>query len=235
MTRLLVLLLVLAVIAVVADRLAVRAVEQTVASRLADAGDLTTTPAVHVRGVPFLAQAVRGRYDDVVVRVEGVQAGQLRVHGFVAQLRGVEVPLREAVAGSVREVPVDELTARAVLTYTDMTAAVADRGLRVAPAGAGRARVTGSVQVLGRTLEVTAISTASLEGREVVVTAERFEVGNAVADTVLSAALGNRLDFRLSFGELPYGLVLTDLRAGDDGVVLHARSDGAVLRELTPR
>jgi hypothetical protein len=232
MTKLLVLLLVLAVLAFVADRMAARSVEAAVAARLADAGELPAPPEVEVRGTPFLTQAVRGRYDDVVVRAEGVQAGSLRVRHFVAQLRGTQVGLRDALEGSVDEVPVDELTARAVLTYTDLTVVVADRGLRVAPAGGGRARVTGSVQVLGRTLEATAISRPTLEGRTIVVTAERFEVGNGVADAVLSTALGNRLDFRVELGALPYGLELTDLRAGGDGVVLHARSDGAVLRAL---
>jgi hypothetical protein len=34
------------------------------------------------------------------------------------------------------------------------------------------------------------------------------------------------------FEGLPYGLVLSGLRAGADGVVLQARSDGAVLRPV---
>lgn len=219
---------------VVADRLAVHAVEQTVAARLVEAGALRERPEVEVRGTLFLTQAARGRYDDVVVRVDTVQAGTLRVQQFVAQLRGVDVPWRDAMAGEVERVPVHALTARAVLTYTDLTLVVEDRGLRVESAGGGRARVTGTVRVLGRRLEVTAISRPTLKGREIVVTAERFEVGSTVADVVLSTALGNRLDFRVLLGELPYGLELTDLRAAGDGVVLHARSDGAVLRSLEP-
>jgi hypothetical protein len=235
MTRLVVLLLVLTALLVVADRLAVRAVERDVAARLADAGRLPTAPEVDVRGTPFfLTQAVQGRYDDVVVRAEGVRAGNLRVRHFVAQLRGVELPLRDVVTGEVDAVPVASLTARAVITYADLSEAVVDRGLRVSPAGGGRARVTGGVRVLGQNLEASAISRATLEGRTIVVTAERFEVGNTVADAVLSRALGNRLDFRLDLGPLPYGLELTDVRAGGDGVVLHARSDGAVLRALPP-
>jgi hypothetical protein len=231
---LLVALLLLAVVAVVADRVAARAVEQVVAARLAETGQLEALPEVEVRGTPFLTQAARGRYDDVVVRASGVQAGELRVRSFVAQLQGVQVPLRDAVAGEVEEVPVDALTARAVLTYADLSAVVADRGLRVSSAGEGRARVTGTVRVLGQDIEASAVSRPTLEGGEVVVTAERIEVGNSVADAVLSAALGNRLDFRVEVGELPYGLELTGLRAGADGVVLQARSDGAVLRHLTP-
>ena len=229
LTRLVVVLLLLALGLVVADRFAARQVEQAVATRLAEAGELTAPPEVDVRGTPFLPQAVRGRYEDVVVRVDAVQVGSLQLRGFVAQLQGVQVPLRDAVAGEVVEVPVDALTARAVLTYADLSAVVADRGLRVSPAGDGRVRVTGSVQVLGQTLEATAVSRAELEGRTVVVTAERFEVGSSLADSVLSAALGDRLDLRVELAPLPFGLELTSLRSGGDGVVLQARSDGAVL------
>ncbi|HWG92909.1 MAG TPA: DUF2993 domain-containing protein [Mycobacteriales bacterium] len=232
LVRLLVLLVVLGVVAVVADRWAARAVERAVATHLATAGGLDAPPEVEVRGTPFLTQAVRGRYDDVVVRAEGVQAGELRVRQFVAQLRGVQVPLGEALSGDVVAVPVDALTARAVLSYADLSQAVAERGLRLSPAGGGLVRVTGSVRVLGRDLEASAVSRPELVDGAVVVTAERFEVGNEVADAVLTRALGDRLDVRLDIAALPYGLELTSLRAGGDGIVLQARSDGAVLQPL---
>ena len=229
-TGLLVFLLIVGVLLVVADRFAVRAVEATVATRLAEAGGLPREPQVDVRGTPFLTQALRGRYDDVVVQAADVPAGTLRVSSFTASLRGVEVPLSDAVRGDVVEVPVEALSARAVLSYEQLTAAVADRGLRVSYAGDGRARVTGSVTVLRQTLEASAVSTAVLDGSTVVVTAERFEVGAALADSVLSRALGNRLDFRVEIGALPYGLALTGLRAAPEGVVLDASARDAVLR-----
>lgn len=229
MTRLLVVLVLLGVVLVVADRVAVRVAERQVATRVAAAGGLDEVPEVDVRGTPFLTQVLQGRYDDVVVRAEGAQAGTVRTHFFVARLRGVQVPLGDALRRDVTSVPVDTITAQAVLTYADLTEAVADRGLQVSAAGGGLVRVTGSVQALGRRLEASAVSRPVLEGSTVVVTAESFEVGNAVADSVLSRALGKRLDFRLEVGQLPYGLDLTALRAGGDGVVLQARSDGAVL------
>jgi hypothetical protein len=229
MVRLVLVLLVLAVLAVVADRVAVRVVQDVVAARVQSAGALPAAPAVEVRGFPFLTQALRGRYDDVVVRASRVPAGTLTVESFVAQLSGVRVPLSDAVQGTVTSVPVDGLTARAVLTYADMTAAVAERGLRVTAAGGGLVRVTGSLRVLGRELEASAVSRATLEGGEVVLTAERFEVGNAAADALVSRALGDRLDVRVAVGELPYGLALTGVRVGGDGVLLDAQAAATVL------
>lgn len=217
------------VLAVVADRLAVRAVQDAVATRVQAAGALPTAPSVEVGGFPFLTQALRGRYDDVVVRASDVPAGTLTVEQFSAQLRGVQVPLRAAVQGAVTSVPVDGLTARAVLTYAAMTAAVADRGLRVGPAGGGLVRVTGTLRVLGRELEASAVSRATVEGGEVVVTAERFEVGSTTADALVSRALGDRLDVRVPVGQLPYGLALTGVRVGGDGIVLDAEAGATVL------
>ena len=228
--KLLLVLLGLAVLLVVADRLALRAAESTIAARLAEGGQLGPSPVVEVRGTPFLTQALRGRYDDVLVRAEGVPAGDLRVSSFVAELRGLQVPLSDVVQGDVQSVPVDELSARAVITLADLAKVVADRGLQVSPAEGGLVRVTGGVEVFGRRLEASAVSRVALEGNTVVVTAERFEVGNSVADAVLSAALGDRLDFRFELGPLPYGLQVTSLRPSTTGVVLTARSDGAVLQ-----
>lgn len=213
----------------VADRVAVGAAENAVATRLASAGGLPATPEVDVRGIPFLTQALSGRYDDVVVRAADVPAGTLRASSFVARLRGVRVPLSDVVRGDVREVPVDALTGRAVVPYDQLTAAVAERGLAVSAAPDGRVRVTGSVRVLGRTLAASAVSRVELAGSTVVVTAERFEVGAAPADAILTRALGDRLDVRVEVGALPYGLQLTGLVLAPEGVVLTARAEDAVL------
>lgn len=228
MTRLVVVLALL-VLAVVVDRVAVRAAESAVAARLEVAGGLPARPEVEVRGFPFLLQAARGRYSDVVVRADAVAAGQVQLRTFVVQLRGVRVPLGEAVGGRVTAVPVDDLSGRALLPWEAVTAQLAARGLRAVPTGDGRVRVTGRVQVMGRGVDATAVSRPTLEGSEVVVTAERFEVGSTVADAMLSRALGNRLDFRLDVGALPYGLRLTGVAAARDGVVLTARAADVVL------
>jgi hypothetical protein len=212
------------------ELLAPRLAEQAVATRVQEAAGLAAAPEVEIRGRPFLTQAVRGRYDDVVVRGVDVPAGQVRFDSVVTQLTGVRLPLRAALARSVTSVPVDRLSTRAVLGYDDLTAVVRDRGLRVTPAGDGLVRVTGSLEVLGRTLEASAVSRPTLEARALVVTAERFEVGNSLADALISRALGNRLDFRVELAPLPYGLELRSLQVQRGGVVLLAQATDAVLR-----
>ncbi len=83
--------------------------------------------------------------------------------------------------------------------------------------------------MLGRTLSASALSSLRVSGHDVVVTAQRFEVGAKPADAALTALLGNRFDFRASIGALPYGLVLQTAAVRPDGVEATATAEAAVL------
>jgi hypothetical protein len=107
------------------------------------------------------------------------------------------------------------------MSYADMDLQLRDRRLTVAPAG-DQLRVSGSVQVLGRTVSASAISTVQFSGTSIVVTARRFEVGNTMADRAVTAALAGRFDFVVRIGKLPYGLALSSLNVRPEGVVATA-------------
>lgn len=230
MRRLAVLLVLLAGVAGVVELVGPRVVEGAVAARVQQESGLAARPEVELRDRPFLSQALRGRYDDIVVRSQDVPAGQVELDSVVTQLTHVQVPLASVLTGQLEVVRVGRVSTRAVVRYDTLTAAVADRGLQVTPADTGRLRVTGRVDVLGRTLSAAAVSRPSLEDRTVVITAERFELGNDVADEVVSRALGDALDFDIALDPLPYGLQLRSVDARPDGVVLTAQATDAVLR-----
>ena len=222
-------LVLLVLLLVAADRVALVVAEREVATQLQASGDLSARPSVSIKGIPFLTQAIGGVYDEVEVRAEDVTAGNGRLSEFSASLAGVQVPLSDALSGSVSSVPVSSLTATVLLSYADLTSRLADRRLTVSPGPRGLVRVTGSVTVLGRTVSASALSSVTLSGTSVVVTAERFEVGARPADRVLTAALGKRLDFTARIGELPYGLRLTGVTIQPAGVVATASAKDTVL------
>jgi hypothetical protein len=226
---LLVTVVTVAVCAVAADRISLVLAERAVASQLQVSGGLSTRPDVSIRGVPFLTQAFAGEYDDVEVSASEVTAGGARLSRLDVSLRGARVPLSDALSGSVTAVPVDGLRATVLLSYADISAQLRDRRLTVAPAGE-QLRVSGTVQVLGRTMSASAISTVSLSGASVVVTAKRFEVGHAVANRAVTAALAGRFDFVIRVGQLPYGLTLSSLRVSPDGIVATAEGAHTVLQ-----
>jgi hypothetical protein len=229
--RFLVALVVLLALAVAADRVAVTIASRTVAAEAQRTAGLEQPPEVRIGGFPFLTQALAGRYDEVRVRAADVPAGELRVAGFEAFLSGVEVPLGDALSGSVTSAPVRSVRAEATVAYDELTRRSGDRKLVVTPAGDG-VRVTGSVRVLGQTLSATAVSRVEVVEGDLLVTAESYEVGNNTADALLSRALGERLDLRVPVEGLPYGLQLTGVEVGERGVTVLANAGATVLGRI---
>lgn len=219
MRRLLVTLLVLALLLVVADRVAVQVVQRAVADRMREDGRLGVTPTVQVRGFPFLTQALRGRYDRVDIHIRDLERSGLTVGRLDVTVRGAQLPLSKV--RSAHDVPVESLHASAVITYLELAHESGLAGITVAPDGDG-VRVTGAVAGV----RASATSTVALRGERIVVTAQRLGAGG------LSVPTGGVLDFSVRVPPLPYGLHLDSARAYPDGVHLLASSGVTV---LTPR
>jgi hypothetical protein len=226
--RLIGLLVVLLVLVVGADRGGAVLAAHVVASKLKTSASLATEPAVTIHGVPFLTQAFSGRYDDVELKIVDLARGGVRLATLDVALRGVRLPLADAISGQVSSVPVDGITATAVVTYADIALRGAIAGLSVQPAGS-LVKVTGRITVLGQSVTASAESTVRLDGGNLVVTAQKVSVLGQ-SSGVLNGALAGRLDLRVPIGTLPYGLKLTGVHATDAGVVLDARSGATVLR-----
>lgn len=224
MKKLLVALVVLLVLLVAADRVAVRVADRALATQLDS--QLGTTPTVHVRGFPFLTQAVAGRYRDIEVTAPSVTRSGLTLDGVSASLHGVHVPLSAALGGSVASVPVDRLAVSGVVPYTSLQSRA--EGLTLTQSGEA-VRVSGSIRVLGRDLSATALATATLDGRTLVLRAGSIQVdGVPVADSVANALTG-RLDLRIDLSDLPYGVQVTSVRATPAGVAVTGTATGTVL------
>lgn len=233
MRRLVVAVVVLLALTAVADRVGAVVAGRLVARQVQQQTGLASPPQVAVEGLPFLTQALAGRYERIEVTARDVPAGrvqgtQVRLRTMTATLRGARVPLRDAVAGRVMAVPVDRVDAQVVLPY-DVLARRSGAG-RVTVAGEGeRLRVRGSVRVLGRDLAASAVSRLRVDDDDLVVTVESFDVGGGVADRLVTRALHDRLDLRVPLGALPYGLRLRDVRVRGDGVEATAVSERTVL------
>ena len=229
MRRLLVGLVLLLGLLLVADRVGAAVASRAIAAQVQSSTRLTAEPEVDIAGFPFLTQAVAGRYERVELTARGVPAGDLTLDRLDATLTGVQVSLGDALSGSVQQVPVEGVRARALVAYDELGRRSGERQLSVAPAGE-RVRVTGSLEVLGRTLTAAAVSRVEVVEGDLRVTAEQYEVGNATADALLTRALGDRLDLRIPVTGLPYGLQVTRVEVQPDGVAVVARTGATVLR-----
>lgn len=227
MRRLLVVLLVLGALAVGVDRAAVLVAERVLADQAQSEAGLGGRPDVDIAGFPFLTQALAGQYDEVRLRTSGSVAGEVDLERLDVRLRGVYVPLDAALSGQVTSVPVDGLDADVVVGYAEL-ARRSGRDVTLRAVG-DQLRVSGDVEVLGRAVDAAATSDVRLEGSRIVVRAQSVEVGNGAADRALTALLGDRFDFTVRLGRLPYGLELTGLTVEPDGVHLTARAGATVL------
>ena len=224
--RLLVTLVVLALGVVAADRVGEQVAEGLVADRLAPR--LVGQPEVEVEGVPFLTQVLAGRYDRVRVEAAGVRGLDLALTDLRGTISGLQLPLSDAVAGRIGEVPVDRLQAQALVPWSELEAAVADRGVALSAAGP-QLRVAGQVRVRGGEVGAVSLSDVRVEDGAVVVRASRFEVDGAPPADALARTLRDRFDLRVPVGDLPYGLALTDLRVERDGLAVTTSASDVVL------
>jgi LmeA-like phospholipid-binding len=232
---LLILVVVLAGLFTVADRVAVNIAEGRTAQEIRTTQNLGSDPDVSIHGFPFLTQVASGELDDVQVRIKdfpassgeggnggGGTSGTILVHRIDARLKGVTFS-DDFSSGAAREV-----TGTATVTYAELLKSVRSQSTDVAPGvtarvtglsdgGEGRIKSVLEVSVLGRELPgVPVVSSVTVTGGSTV---------HVRADSLPSLGIdlsGTRIrdvtDFSERIEDLPGGIRLTSVRAGDDGI-----------------
>ena len=228
MRRLVVVVLLLSALGLAADRGGVALAERVVADQLRTSENLAETPAVELRGFPFLTQVVSGRYDEVRVVVEGLERGGVRIQELDATLTGVEAELADVVAGDVASLPVQSLQASALVTFVDLARRTGLPSVRIEAAGGGL-RVTARVTVLGRTYTGTAVSRLALRGDRLAFTATSAVVAGET-DPGLLRLVARSLAFAVPVGALPFDLDLDGVDVTAQGLRLRASSGPTVLK-----
>jgi hypothetical protein len=233
--RLLIVLVVLLALLAVADRVGVRVAERALATPTRTELDLQQTPDVSIRGIPFLTQAVSGRYEEVRVGLPDVDSGPLHDIGVRARLFGVRAPLGEVLRRQLDEVPVDRITGDLTVGYDELARASGISALRITRDG-DALRLSGSVEVLGQRVDASAVGRVEAVDSDIVITAERAEIGGVQVPQAALDAAARLLSFRVSPSGLPLSLKITGVRIGDASLEVTAESDDAVLRrEELPR
>lgn len=228
--RLLISVLILAVLLVVADRVAVVVADHAVARQVRTELAAGQDPSVHIHGFPFLTQAIRGRYGDVGVRIPDVTSGPLRNVTVDARLRGVHAPLSDLLAGRVKEVPVDQITGTVTVGYADLARASGVPGLTITPSN-GALRVAGRLTVLGQPISAAATARISVVDGDLVVTADQAQVNGVPASAAAVAAATRLLSFRVSPRQLPLALRITGVDVGATSLSVAAQAQNVVLRK----
>lgn len=224
--KLLLAVVVLVALLAVTDRVAESFAERAVADRI-DA-ELDQRPKVEIHGFSFLLQAVQGHYDEITVSGTRASKDGIGVSDFRAELDGVDIPLGDALHGSVDKVPTQVIKGSALVRYADV-AAVAGNGITVAADGKQRVRVTGTVNVLGQRLEASAVSEVRITGKRLTIRAVSYQVDGASPPAAVQRAIGSLLDVTVTLPDLPYKLTIEDVAITKTGIRLVASARGVVL------
>lgn len=227
MKGLLITLVVLVALLAVADRVTVRIAENRVAEQIQERGNLHGKPTVDIAGVPFLTQAVRGRYDDVRIGLTADDLGLPAGTRADVSLHGVHVPLSAVVSGSVSRIPVDSIDGTATLSYALLSAQLGG-DTTVRPEGDGL-RITKTVHVAGFTLPLTASGSVRLKGDELIVDVQHASGVGVTVPSFLVNRVSDLLDLRYRIPPLPFGLDVTGVRPGPDGVRVSVHASSTVL------
>lgn len=229
MRRLLIVIVVLAALLVAADRIGVVVAQNRLASEIQQQLDLDRKPDVSIRGIPFLTQAISGTYKDIRVQLPDVDAGDVQDIAIDARLQGTHVSLSDALGGNVDRIPVDQISGTLLIPYDQLAQASGISGLTITREG-DSLRLTGSVQVLGRSIEAEAVGRVEVNDGRIAITAEQAKIaGIPVPQAVLDEA-ARLLSFRVQPQNLPLNLRITAVHLTDTGLLVDAVSDDVVLR-----
>ncbi|KOU18752.1 hypothetical protein ADK49_12520 [Streptomyces sp. WM6349] len=214
------------------DRWAAGYAENRLAERIQARQGLAGTAEVEIHGFPFLTQALSHDLDRVDLGLRGVEVmadgRKTRLAELDASFHGVK--LNGDYSGGTAE----RATGSALITYADLTAA-SQTGATLSYGGApGKVKVTASVDIVGRTLSRSVISTITLVdapdskgGKIVRVHAEEVP-GEGIPG--LERQVRKRTDFDRDLGTgLPAGLQLAALTSDEAGVHLTLGGSNVVM------
>ncbi|WP_326589402.1 LmeA family phospholipid-binding protein [Streptomyces sp. NBC_01294] len=205
------------------DRWAVGYVENRLADRIQARQGLAGTSEVEIRGFPFLTQALSHDLDRIDLKLRGVEVTaegrKTRLSELDASFHGVKLD------GDYSGGTAERAEGTGLITYADLTAA-SQTGATLSYGGApGKVKVTAAVDVLGKTLTRSVVSTVTLEdakdgkgGKIVRVRADEVP-GEGIPGVEKLIRKKTDFDRNLESG-LPAGLHLSALTSDEAGVHL---------------
>lgn len=225
--RLVVVLVVLAGVALVLDRVGVwlanRVVADQVAEELAAHQVESAPPEVGVSGFPFLSQLVTGRYGSVDVILRDVGRDGLRLPIVRLTATGVDAPLGAVLDGS-GPIHAERVTGQAVIGYGSVVELAGREGLQLVGGVEGTLRMRLPVEVVGVPVVLVGRAEVTVAGAGLLIELVEFDVEAPVdlpagADPLIERA-ARSLSLRVALPPLPYGLAVDTVRVEPAGIVV---------------
>ncbi|WNF28536.1 DUF2993 domain-containing protein [Streptomyces sp. C11-1] len=210
---LLVLVVVLGGLFIAVDRVAVHFAESEAEDRVTISGGSAGSTDISIKGFPFLTQLAGSQLDRVDVSLTGMNTSAA---GRTTRVSEVRAQLHDVKLGSgYRSATAARATGTALVTYEDLTAAASD-GVVVEYGGNGKAKVTGTVEILGRPISRSVLSTVTrVDGHTIKVRADQVP-GEGLPG--VEELVRKKTDFEGDIDGLPKGLELRKIEVTEKGL-----------------
>ncbi|MFF4214345.1 DUF2993 domain-containing protein [Streptomyces sp. NPDC001796] len=236
---LLILVVILGGLFVIVDRVAVHFAQNEAADKLRTTENLATTPDVSIKGFPFLTQVLSGELDDVEVGIKDYEATtgngseKIRIADLNASMKDV------TFSGDYSSATAATATGTALITYDELLKAAKARPTEVLPdvtaqviglsdGGNGKIKVAVKVDAPVKLPNpVYVLSSVTAQGNTVRVHADSLPklAGMEVAGSQIRAIT----DFQQRIDQLPGGIKLENVEAGENGVEIAVKGSGVRL------
>ena len=196
----------LVVLVIAADRVGASVADHVLAGKLQTDEHLSSRPSVSIGGIPFLTQAIHGRYGDIkVVAHDFKTPDQVEIDTLTAHLHGVHIPLSKVIGGSVSKVPVNHVDGTAFVSFSEITSYLTGTGvsLTIHRAGAGTVSVVG--HAVGRSRLLKGVATVSVKA-------------GVITLTLVNDVTGTHLVLPIPLHGLPFRVEVTSVTVGADGI-----------------
>ena len=226
---LLVLLFVLIIGLIAADRVGVAVAQDQIAKQVAAQNDLPSKPDVKIHGIPFLTQAVGGNYKKIDVRIGQLTRQGVTLEDVQVELADVKAPLRDVINGDASNVVAGTATASAIVPY-EAVRRRAPASVKSISANGSNLQVRGNLSVFGFSGDVTIVAAVRATGGGIAVTPQSLRTGNGPA--VPLALLRDRFTFTVPVRDLPLGSRISKVEVTPDGLRIAATADDVKLDEV---
>jgi hypothetical protein len=235
-----VLLVVLAALLVVADRVGANVAEQRIAEevqkQLTARGVRSTPPEVSIGGFPFLTQVLAENYESIAIALRDVTAesgqGAIRLPRLDVEARDVTATI-DTIRTGQGDIVASTVEGTATVGYASVVELIDQQNLRLAERG-GKLLANLPVELFGQQFTLTGEATIeAVEGKIRL----RFQDLNAEGlpsnDAVRSAVNGYARDLSIDVAlpPLPFGIALREVQPLPEGLAVTATADNVPLNQ----
>lgn len=224
---LVVVVVLLVVLAIAADRVGLRVAQNEIAKTAAAQYGLDHDPKVTIKGFPFLTQALEGRYQEIDIDVGELTQRGVRLTDATVALKDVTAPLSDAMHGDATKMVAGTATSTATVPYEDVDKE-APNGMKVSAQGSAL-QVRGPVTMMGLTQRVTATVTVQPAGRSVRIVPQSVKTGGV---RVPLALVQQAFTFTMPVRGLPLGTRINSVDVLPGGLRVSATAQDVSLSSL---